>query len=487
VKKRVCHLSSIDAFAKWLELNEFEEPVNFVLYVTGSTFSLTPTGVEISGIPLDQLLSALPKILACLFIHQPFVQSIFPAARSTTSETVMQGLRAYIKDQVPSALVRWDSIWQRKGKLELDPTDDEAQIALASPLIDAAMLLLRGCPTAIVADISSSFSPFPEFRPTLLQVYLFGHASGTAGDTLVSSSALRPFISENRVNPFRLLMLTGSAFDASSGSSSARSAATAPAPRQPLPALAQASAVPLTGEAEAPKPDAKPPAVTQPVQAPAAPVAPTSVKTPLAPTVPAAPTVQAPKAVGPPTLPPAEVPAKPQPTKTPASTASPANQLAATSTASLDPSATAFVPSAVSLAPSSTGYATVSAEPEWFAGARGIRPPIDSRRGVFFCSICNCEVFGESNLALHLASDKHKRKEMLSNPALAAAKQDPTVSSMLMNPKNFFSCDVCGVVISGSINIEQHLNGAQHKKNAARAVDPNTFLFNPGNAFSFGM
>eukprot|EP00672_Neobodo_designis_P014648 CAMPEP_0174856128 /NCGR_PEP_ID=MMETSP1114-20130205/35139_1 /TAXON_ID=312471 /ORGANISM="Neobodo designis, Strain CCAP 1951/1" /LENGTH=521 /DNA_ID=CAMNT_0016090907 /DNA_START=139 /DNA_END=1704 /DNA_ORIENTATION=- len=91
----------------------------------------------------------------------------------------------------------------------------------------------------------------------------------------------------------------------------------------------------------------------------------------------------------------------------------------------------------------------------------------DGRRGIFYCEVCQCDVFGDHNWALHLASEKHKRREILTNPEMAG-KLDATQTAMLVNPKNFYKCDVCNVVISGQANILQHVNGAQHKKNAAR-------------------
>jgi hypothetical protein len=94
-------------------------------------------------------------------------------------------------------------------------------------------------------------------------------------------------------------------------------------------------------------------------------------------------------------------------------------------------------------------------------------PRGDPRRGIYYCEICQCDVFGDHNWALHLASEKHKRREILTNPDMAG-RLDATQTAMLVNPKNFYKCDVCNVVISGQANILQHVNGSQHKKNAAR-------------------
>jgi hypothetical protein len=97
------------------------------------------------------------------------------------------------------------------------------------------------------------------------------------------------------------------------------------------------------------------------------------------------------------------------------------------------------------------------------------------RKGVHHCNVCNCDVFGDQNWALHLTSEKHRRKEILANPGLAGAVLDPTTTALLVNPRNFFKCDVCNVVISGQTNIQQHLSGQQHRRNQIMRgmLDPN--------------
>jgi hypothetical protein len=92
---------------------------------------------------------------------------------------------------------------------------------------------------------------------------------------------------------------------------------------------------------------------------------------------------------------------------------------------------------------------------------------LSGRKGVHHCEVCKCDVFGDQNWALHITSEKHRRKELLSNADLAGKLLDPTTTALLVNPQNFFKCDVCNVVVSGHANIQQHLAGQQHKKNDA--------------------
>lgn len=97
----------------------------------------------------------------------------------------------------------------------------------------------------------------------------------------------------------------------------------------------------------------------------------------------------------------------------------------------------------------------------------------NDRRGVHYCNVCQCDVFGDANWQLHLTSEKHRRKELLTNPDIAG-RLDATSTAILVNPKNFCKCDLCGVVISGQANIYQHMNGQQHRRNAERFGVPVT-------------
>lgn len=85
------------------------------------------------------------------------------------------------------------------------------------------------------------------------------------------------------------------------------------------------------------------------------------------------------------------------------------------------------------------------------------------------CDACGCEVFGETNWKLHVDSEKHKRKTLLLQMAQTTDEPiDATMAALVVNPKNFFKCDVCNVLISGQTNIDQHLAGNQHQKLAAK-------------------
>jgi hypothetical protein len=51
------------------------------------------------------------------------------------------------------------------------------------------------------------------------------------------------------------------------------------------------------------------------------------------------------------------------------------------------------------------------------------------------CEICNCHVSGGDNWIIHLLSKGHRRREILTSPALAGAALDPTILALLENPR----------------------------------------------------
>ena len=95
--------------------------------------------------------------------------------------------------------------------------------------------------------------------------------------------------------------------------------------------------------------------------------------------------------------------------------------------------------------------------------------PVAGQPHMFWCECCSCTICGASNWAQHVQSERHQRKAVAkegTGPVIPTGV-DATQLLIQQNAANYFNCDICGTIISGEANIQQHVQGSKHRKKAA--------------------
>lgn len=119
---------------------------------------------------------------------------------------------------------------------------------------------------------------------------------------------------------------------------------------------------------------------------------------------------------------------------------------------------------------------SIDASPDIGVRRKRARNPEDALKTVgkdgneheFYCSVCDCSMAGPIPYLAHVNGARHRKRAAKSSLRESVARKDGDDAGAPTRNDQEFRCGVCACIVQGEVPYREHLSGARHRKMLAR-------------------